>query len=46
MVRLVAVPQRKEKMPKPSIPPANSRTVPRRRESHPVSGTQIASATA
>ena len=44
--RLHARPQRNEKMPKPIIPTTNTRTVPKRRASQPVSGTQIASATA
>ena len=41
-----AVPQRKEKRPKPIIPATNTLTSPKRRASQPVSGTQIASATA
>ena len=41
-----AMPQRKEKMPKPMIEMMNQRTVPKREASQPVSGTLIASATA
>ena len=36
------MPQSIEKTPKPAMPSANTRTVPKRLVSHPVKGTQIA----